>query len=313
MNRYLTSFSVPGRNDCIELLQTEIATRPELQSAFYRLKLKIWNDSEMYPFGFFESQKTFSFDGLTILYGNNGCGKSTILNLIAASLKLPRRSDTNTSPFFNLFCENLCKTSTHSDFDDIGRLAEIITSDDVFKHILALRERNKTITKERDKAINYIFDLKAAHSRGDYVPPHQANSLEECIERDKIYSQIKKSSSYYVRQHSSHNLRNHSNGESALEFFTSVIKDDGLYLLDEPENSLSPSFQMQLIDYLMCSMKLGCQFVIATHSPFLLGIPGAKIYNLDDPEMPVVKWNELENIQIYYNFFRKHEKELSGK
>ena len=311
MNRYLTSFSVPGRNDCIEFLQTEIATRPELQSAFYRLKLKIWNDSEMYPFGFFESQKTFSFDALTILYGNNGCGKSTILNLIAASLKLPRRSDTNTSPFFNLFCENLCKISTHSDFDDIGRLAEIITSDDVFKHILALRERNKTITKERDKAINYIFDLKAAHSR--YVPPHQANSLEECIERDKIYSQIKKSSSYYVRQHSSHNLRNHSNGESALEFFTSVIKDDGLYLLDEPENSLSPSFQMQLIDYLMCSMKLGCQFVIATHSPFLLGIPSAKIYNLDDPEMPVVKWNELENIQIYYNFFRQHEKELSGK
>ena len=114
-----------------------------------------------------------------------------------------------------------------------------------------------------------------------------------------------------MRKHSSHNMRNHSNGESALEFFTSVIKDDGLYLLDEPENSLSPSFQIQLIEYLRCSLKLGCQFVIATHSPFLLGIPGAKIYNLDDPEMPVVKWNELENIQIYYQFFKQHEEELS--
>ena len=307
MGVYLTSYSVPGKEECREFLEYHV---PKEQS--YRVKLNIWDDNERYPFDFFEKTKKFIFDNLTIFYGNNGCGKSTILNLIASSLKLQRRSDVNTSPFFSLFCDNLCKVSTHSDFDDIGRQAEIITSDDVFKHILLLRERNKTITKERDSAIDYIFEFKAAHSRGDYVPPHQANSIDECIERSQLYRQLKQSSSYYVRKHSSHNMRNHSNGESALEFFTSVIKDDGLYLLDEPENSLSPSFQIQLIEYLRCSLKLGCQFVIATHSPFLLGIPGAKIYNLDDPEMPVVKWNELENIQIYYQFFKQHEQELSG-
>ena len=306
MGVYLTSYSVPGKEECREFLEYHV---PKEQS--YRVKLNIWDDNERYPFDFFEKTKKFIFDNLTIFYGNNGCGKSTILNLIASSLKLQRRSDVNTSPFFSLFCDNLCKVSTHSDFDDIGRQAEIITSDDVFKHILLLRERNKTITKERDSAIDYIFEFKAAHSRGDYVPPHQANSIDECIERSQLYRQLKQSSSYYVRKHSSHNMRNHSNGESALEFFTSVIKDDGLYLLDEPENSLSPSFQIQLIEYLRCSLKLGCQFVIATHSPFLLGIPGAKIYNLDDPEMPVVKWNELENIQIYYQFFKQHEEELS--
>ena len=307
MGVYLTSYSVPGKEECREFLEYHV---PKEQS--YRVKLNIWDDNERYPFDFFEKTKKFTFDNLTIFYGNNGCGKSTILNLIASSLKLQRRSDVNTSPFFNLFCDNLCKVSTHSDFDDIGRQAEIITSDDVFKHILLLRERNKTITKERNSAIDYIFEFKAAHSRGDYVPPHQANSIDECIERSQLYRQLKQSSSYYVRKHSSHNMRNHSNGESALEFFTSVIKDDGLYLLDEPENSLSPSFQIQLIKYLRCSLKLGCQFVIATHSPFLLGIPGAKIYNLDDPEMPVVKWSELENIQIYYQFFKQHEEELSG-
>ena len=307
MGVYLTSYSVPGKEECREFLEYRV---PKEQS--YRVKLNIWDDNERYPFDFFEKTKKFIFDNLTIFYGNNGCGKSTILNLIASSLKLQRRSDVNTSPFFSLFCDNLCKVSTHSDFDDIGRQAEIITSDDVFKHILLLRERNKTITKERDSAIDYIFEFKAAHSRGDYVPPHQANSIDECIERSQLYRQLKQSSSYYVRKHSSHNMRNHSNGESALEFFTSVIKDDGLYLLDEPENSLSPSFQIQLREYLRCSLKLGCQFVIATHSPFLLGIPGAKIYNLDDPEMPVVKWSELENIQIYYQFFKQHEQELSG-
>lgn len=310
MGQYLTRYSVPGHEECIDFLQEGVKELPD--DLPYRIALKVWDENEMFPFCFFEKQKTFTFDNLTIFYGNNGCGKSTILNLIAASLKLQRRSDMNMSPFFSVFCDYLCKISTHSNFDDIGRQAEIITSDDVFKHILLLRERNKAISKERDKAIDYIFEFKAAHSRGEYVPPHQANSLDECIERNKLYRQLKQSSSYYVKQHSSHNMRNHSNGESALEFFTSVIKDDGLYLLDEPENSLSPSFQMHLIEYLLCSLKLGCQFVIATHSPFLLGIPGAKIYNLDEPEMPVVKWNELENIQIYYQFFKQHDKELSN-
>ena len=47
-----------------------------------------------------------------------------------------------------------------------------------------------------------------------------------------------------------------------------------------------------------------CQFVIATHSPFLLGIGGAKIYDLDTPGTPVRPWTELENVREYFTFFR---------
>ena len=300
MNRYLSTFSIPGRQECVE------------KNPFtdYRYALNVWGSNESYPFMLFEESKTFEFEGLTIFYGNNGSGKSTLLNLIAAKLKLKRRSDINTSPFFDLFCEKLCQIGVTSDFDDIGRRADIITSDDVFKYVLQLRGRNKEISKERDSAIDYVFSLKALATQGLYQPC-PTNDLKGCLARGNELKALRGTSSRYVREHSRHNLRTQSNGESALDFFTSCIKDDGLYLLDEPENSLSPSFQMKLIEYLQYSIRLGCQFVIATHSPLLLGMPNARIYNLDEPDFPVTDWRDLENIRIYYNFFKEHERELT--
>ena len=309
MSRYLSTYSIPGRRECADFLFDALVLGcHQIDRRFYLNN--VWGNNETYPFMLFEESKTFEFETLTIFYGNNGSGKSTLLNLIAASLQLRRHSEINTSPYFDLFREKLCQVGVSSDFDDIGRQADIITSDDVFKHVLQLRGLNKEISKERDKSIDYIFSLKALASKGEYQT-RPAENLEECISRNKEIEALRHTSSHYVRNHSRHNLRNQSNGESALEFFTSCIKDEGLYLLDEPENSLSPSFQIKLIEYLQCSMRLGCQFVIATHSPLLLGMPGARIYNLDAPTYPITCWRDLENIRIYYNFFKEHEHEFT--
>ena len=54
----------------------------------------------------------------------------------------------------------------------------------------------------------------------------------------------------------------------------------------------------------------GCQFVISTHSPFLLAMRGAKIYDLDEDPVDVKRWTELENVRVYYEFFREHEGEF---
>ena len=65
------------------------------------------------------------------------------------------------------------------------------------------------------------------------------------------------------------NVRTRSNGESALAVFSERIREDALYLLDEPENSLSPERQLELARFLHDSARFyNCQFVIATHSPF---------------------------------------------
>jgi len=84
-----------------------------------------------------------------------------------------------------------------------------------------------------------------------------------------------------------------------------------LYILDEPENSLSPKRQIELMEFIQNSARfLGCQFIISTHSPFILAMKGAKIYDLDENPVDVKKWTELENVRAYYDFFKKYEKDF---
>ena len=86
---------------------------------------------------------------------------------------------------------------------------------------------------------------------------------------------------------------------------------NALYLLDKPEVSLSPTNQVALAEELnKLARLLGCQFIIATHSPFMLGTLNAKIYNIDSKEYDVMRWSELENVRYFYEFFKKHEKEF---
>ena len=104
------------------------------------------------------------------------------------------------------------------------------------------------------------------------------------------------------------NVKEYSNGESAFLYFTEKIGDNGLYILDEPENSLSPKRQMELMEFIEDSARFfGCQFIISTHSPFLLSMKEAKIYNLDENPVKVRRWTELENVRTYYEFFNKHK------
>jgi len=103
----------------------------------------------------------------------------------------------------------------------------------------------------------------------------------------------------------------YSNGETTLQILEEDIESDRLYLLDEPEVSLSPQNQVKLAEKINdMSRYLGVQFIIATHSPFMLGILNAKIYNLDTKDYRVEKWNELENVRYFYNFFKSKKEEF---
>lgn len=98
---------------------------------------------------------------------------------------------------------------------------------------------------------------------------------------------------------------------SESRIITSEIKEDALYLLDEPENSLSAEYQLELARFLEDSARFyGCQFIIATHSPFILSMKGAKIYDLDARPVCDKRWTELPNVRVYRDFFRSHEDEF---
>lgn len=98
-----------------------------------------------------------------------------------------------------------------------------------------------------------------------------------------------------------------------MQILSDNILPDHLYLLDEPEVSLSPQNQVQLANELNeMARYLGVQFIIATHSPFMLGILEAKIYNLDTKNYQVQKWTELDNVRYFYEFFEKRRGEFEG-
>ena len=133
-------------------------------------------------------------------------------------------------------------------------------------------------------------------------------SLDDYEQLKKICMARSKTQSKYVRNNLADNVREHSNGESAFLYFTEKIRENGLYLLDEPENSLSPQRQQELMKFLEDSARFfGCQFIISTHSPFLLAMRGAKIYDMDEEVVDVKRWTELGGIRAYYEFFKKNE------
>ena len=106
----------------------------------------------------------------------------------------------------------------------------------------------------------------------------------------------------------------YSNGETAMQYYEDYLNPDGLYLLDEPEVSLSPSSQVRLAEKINeMTRLLGCQFIISSHSPFLLGTLNAKIYDLDKTDMEEEEWYRLENVRYFYDFFMKHRNEFEDR
>ena len=239
------------------------------------------------------------FEPITILYGGNGSGKTTALNVIGEKLRLSRDTLYNRTNFFEDYTD-MCDYELELSVPEDSR---IITSDDVFDFILNLRSINDGINEKREDLFQEYLDSKYS--------TFQMRSLDDYEKLKKVSMAKRQTQSRYIRNNLMDNVREHSNGESAFLYFSDKIKENGLYLLDEPENSLSPEKQQELLRFIEDSTRFfGCQFIIATHSPFLLSMRGAKIYDMDEEPVDVKRWTELANVRAYYDFFKKHEREF---
>ena len=257
-----------------------------------------------YPYQVFPQKGLLhlDFEPVTILYGGNGSGKTTVLNVIAEKLRLQRESLYNRSNFFGDYIAG-CSYSLASEVWEIPRTSRVITSDDVFDYILNVRCLNEGIHEKREELLAEYTELKYSQ--------FQLKSLEDYDKLKKVNLSRSKSQSKYIRRNLMDNVKERSNGESAFMYFVEKIREDGLYLLDEPENSLSPQRQLELLEFIKDSARFfGCQFIISTHSPFLLSMKGARIYNLDQSPVSVQKWTELENVRTYYEFFKQHKEDF---
>lgn len=273
---------------------TLVSDAKETKFLVYELKRTCYNG--VYPYKIFPDKglEKLALAPITIFYGGNGSGKTTLLNIIAEKAGVIRHSAFNGGAFFSQYV-NDCELSGKQ----IPGNSQILTSDDVFDYVLNIRYLNDGIDARRTELFDEWMDRKYSS--------HRFTGLAQYDDWKESYDAKSKSQSQFVRERLMRNVDMFSNGESAMKYFTDRITEDALYLLDEPENSLSIGLQQDLCDYISASAShYRCQFIIATHSPILLSMPNALIYDLDEYPVTTKKWTELENVRKYFNFFEKH-------
>ena len=252
----------------------------------------------IYPYNVFRGKyiEPFVFTPITVFYGNNGSGKSTLLNIIANRLKL-KGKEYATSNTYGLvdYCGAFSSECSYS-----------LGEDDFGQAIRNLPEASRYIKSE-----DILYEIKKIQQKQvlsdgmEYDCVKRGMSLQEA--RQFLASKEGRKQEAYIR----FAQEKYSNGETSLQYFEKYLHPNALYLLDEPEVSLSPANQVALAEEInKMARLLECQFIIATHSPFMLGTLNAKIYNLDKDDYDVAKWSELENVRYFYEFFRKHKKEF---
>ncbi len=260
-----------------------------------------------YPCGLFDRKELseITFSKITIFYGGNGSGKSTLLNLIANRLELNRVAPHNSGEMFGRYkdaCEYVLGHDEEGFSLRIPSGSRIITSDDVFDYMLAMRTRNDEISEGRQSAKVDYAKLKYGESVKFKSMDDYEKMRQQLLARSRSVSRRQ-----FICRTAGQEVELGSNGETALAYFASKIKSKVLYCLDEPENSLSPAMQLELVKLLeKRAYEEECQLIMATHSPFLLAMKGARVYDLDACPAKVRHWWELENVRVYYEFFREH-------
>lgn len=97
-------------------------------------------------------------------------------------------------------------------------------------------------------------------------------------------------------------LHEQSHGQSFLDIAVNRLGPRGLYIFDEPEAALSVRGQLGLIRRIHELVRDHSQFVIATHSPILLGYPDATILELGQTGIRRLAYAETEQVELTRSF-----------
>jgi len=216
-----------------------------------------------YPFNLeiFQNTETIRFNSpVTLLIGENGTGKSTLLKAIAYRCGIHIwQSEFNLRHKKNPYEEDLYKTIS--------------------------------VQWENGPVPGSFF--------GSQIFSHFAKTLEEWSIND----------SDMLKYFGGKSLITQSHGQSLMSYFQSRYNIKGLYFLDEPETALSPSSLIELLNLLIKISQQGhAQFIIASHSPFLLACPDARIYSFDSKTIEPIQYEDTDYYKIYRNFMNNPDK-----
>ncbi len=206
------------------------------------------------------SQLEFN-NNITFFVGENGTGKSTLLESIAVAYGLnPEGGNRNF---------NFSTMDTHSQL-----------------------HRAITVVKGPFRPSNSYF-LRAESFY------NVATKIEDYRDGDDYAA--------YYQSYGGKSLHEQSHGESFLALIQNRFTSKGLYILDEPEAALSPQRQLTLLMFIHNLALKGTQFIIASHSPILLGIPGASILSFDDGNIHEITYEESESYRVTELFINNRQ------
>lgn len=259
----------------------------------FTLSSNIDRNPNIYPDHVFKhlAGETLFLDRITVLYGNNGSGKSTLLNLIANKLGLAG-AEKMTSLGYSEYVQR---------FLDLSRYQ--LGSDSREEEMKQLPEGSRYIKSE-----DILYEIKKIQQesvlREGILYEQRSKGMTEAQASQYVNSDAYKKKLGIIQ----FAQEKYSNGETSIQFFEEHLLPGNLYLLDEPETSLSPANQIKLAEQMNeLARFLDTQFIMASHSPFILGTLQAKIYNLDRAPLQTAEWFELDNVRFFDQFFRKHK------
>lgn len=158
---------------------------------------------------------------------------------------------------------------------------------------------------------NYVFSTYDSHSElCDEIRIAKGYRKEKWgyfLRAESFYNVATQEEKYADIAHPSMQYHKKSHGESFLDLAQDNIKSNGLYLLDEPEAALSPQRQLTLLTQIYKCANDGAQFIIATHSPILLGIPNAQIFCFDNGKIHTCTYEETDSYKITEMFINNRK------
>jgi predicted ATPase len=227
---------------------------------------------------------------VTFLVGENGSGKSTLLEGIAAAAGLPTVGSESLERDETLVAQRELARALKLTWNRRVRRGFFLRAEDFFGFTKSLSKMRAEL-QGRLREIDEQFVTSSEWAKGLAKGPAAA-SLADMERRYGI------------------DLDANSHGQSFLKLFAARFVPGGLYLLDEPEAPLSPQSQLGLIALIGDMLKQDAQFIIATHSPILLGFPDAVIYSCDRAPIEAVPYEELDHVVITRDFLNSRERFL---
>jgi predicted ATPase len=218
--------------------------------------------------------------------GENGTGKSTLIEAIAAGTRLQTIGglDTDRDPTL----ETARELSNHLTFAWSRRPPRgfFMRSEDFFNFANRINTTG-----------NELEEFASAYDGDD--------SYGARLARGSLLGQRRQLEGSYGDLHA------RSHGEAFLRVFQERIRPGGFYLLDEPDTALSPLRQLALLTMIAEVVDNGAQFIIATHSPIITAFPGATIYRFSPEGIAQVAYDDTDNVQLMRDFLSDPQRFLA--